>query len=131
MRLFAASEGLAQHFSSDPPSPEGRRVRDLLGAQLSTATDDAGVWRLPRGDEFYARQLAHSTTTQLTAAEIHQIGLREVARIEAEMNVLLRQLGFLPFSAWRRIAGSTCLDLRPPRAPYRNPGAPARSLRGP
>ena len=84
----------AEQIVRDGLLPAFRRARDLLTAQLPTATDDAGVWRLPRGDEFYARQLAHSTTTQLTAAEIHQIGLREVARIEAEMDVLLRQLGF-------------------------------------
>jgi len=38
--------------------------------------------------------LANNTTTSLTADEIHAIGLREVARIEAEMDVLLKQLGY-------------------------------------
>jgi len=93
----------AEQIVRDQLLPAFRRARDLLTAQLVTATDDAGVWRLPRGDEFYARQLAHSTTTQLTAAEIHQIGLREVARIEGEMDVLLRQLGFSKGSLQQRI----------------------------
>ena len=93
----------AEQIVRDQLLPAFRRARDLLTAQLATATDDAGVWRLPRGDEFYARQLAHSTTTQLTAAEIHQIGLREVARIEGEMDVLLRQLGFSKGSLQQRI----------------------------
>ena len=36
----------------------------LLASQLGKSTDDAGVWRLPRGDEFYAQELATSTTTR-------------------------------------------------------------------
>ena len=83
--------------------PAYERARSLLATQLEKATDDAGAWRLPRGDEFYARQLETSTTTQLGAAEIHQIGLREVARIEAEMDRLLRQLGFVDGTLQERV----------------------------
>jgi uncharacterized protein (DUF885 family) len=74
--------------------PAYRRVRDLLNEQLPKATDDAGVWRLPRGAEWYAFSLRRFTTTNLTADEIHNIGLREVARIEGEMDTILRQLGY-------------------------------------
>lgn len=74
--------------------PAVRRVRDLLASHIPTATDDAGVWRLPKGDAFYAQALRTYTTTTLTADEIHAIGLREVARIEGEMDALLRQLGY-------------------------------------
>ena len=49
----------AEQIVRDQLLPAFRRARDLLTAQLAPATDDAGVWRLPRGDEFYARQLAH------------------------------------------------------------------------
>jgi uncharacterized protein (DUF885 family) len=83
--------------------PAFRRVRDFLASELPKSNNDAGAWRLPRGDEFYARQLASSTTTQLSAAEIHQIGLREVARIEAEMDTLLRKLGFEKGTLQQRI----------------------------
>jgi uncharacterized protein (DUF885 family) len=44
----------------------------------------AGVWRLPDGPAFYEERLAAMTTTDLTADEIHEIGLREVARIRTE-----------------------------------------------
>lgn len=74
--------------------PAYRRVRALLAAQLPQSNDDAGVWRLPHGEAYYARALANNTTTSLTAEEIHAIGLREVARIEKEMDAILRQLGY-------------------------------------
>ncbi len=74
--------------------PAWKRGLALLRAQLPLTTDDAGVWRLPRGDQFYAARLRANTTTGLSAAEIHAIGLKQVARIEGEMDGLLRQLGY-------------------------------------
>jgi uncharacterized protein (DUF885 family) len=74
--------------------PAFARIRTMLEEQLPKATDDAGVWRLPRGDAFYAQALNTSTTTTLSADEIHAIGLREVARIEAAMDVILKRLGY-------------------------------------
>jgi len=70
--------------------------RDTIAALeplLARATDDAGLWRFDRGAEVYAHELRRFTTTRLTADEIHAIGLREVARIEAEMEGILRRLG--------------------------------------
>jgi len=58
------------------------------------ATDDAGVWKLPDGDDYYAYQLRRYTTTDLTASEIHQLGLSEVARIQGEMRAIFDQLGY-------------------------------------
>ena len=74
--------------------PAYQRARALLAAQLPGATDDAGAWRLPRGGDFYANLLESFTTTKLTPAEIHAIGLREVASISAEMEAILQQLGY-------------------------------------
>ena len=56
---------------------------------LKTANSDAGIWRLPEGDKIYAAALRSNTTTDYTADEIHETGLSEVARIEAEMDVIL------------------------------------------
>ena len=50
---------------------------------------------MPRGADAYASALRGSTTTNLTADEIHATGLREVARIEGEMDTLLRELGYV------------------------------------
>ncbi|MEA3132178.1 MAG: hypothetical protein QOG17_24, partial [Gammaproteobacteria bacterium] len=65
-----------------------------LAEELPLATDDAGLWRLPHGDRAYAAALHVNTTTELSAAKIHELGLREVARIEAQMDQLLRALGY-------------------------------------
>jgi uncharacterized protein (DUF885 family) len=53
-----------------------------------------GVWKLPDGPAFYAERLAAMTTTAMTADEIHELGLREVARIQGEMEAIKRQVGF-------------------------------------
>jgi uncharacterized protein (DUF885 family) len=66
----------------------------LLQAQENVATTDDGIWKLPEGAEFYAYRLRGSTTTNLTAEEIHALGLREVARIHSDMQAIMKQVGF-------------------------------------
>ncbi len=58
------------------------------------ATYDAGVWKLPDGDKYYEYCLRYHTTTTLSPEEIHQIGIKEVERIQKEMKELLASLGF-------------------------------------
>src|SRR5436305_10659305 len=55
---------------------------------------EVGVWSLPNGIARYASRIRRSTTTNMTAQEIHDLGLREVARIEGEMLGLAKGLGF-------------------------------------
>jgi len=90
----AGSMAAAEKAVAEFVIPAYQRIRALLAEQLPKTNDDAGVWRLPRGEEYYATQLASYTNTRLTADEIHAIGLREVARIEGEMDAILRQLGY-------------------------------------
>ncbi|MCO1334453.1 DUF885 domain-containing protein [Microbulbifer sp. OS29] len=52
-----------------------------------------GVWALPDGDAFYAYQVRSHTTTNISPAELHRIGLQEVARIEGEMNQIFASVG--------------------------------------
>jgi uncharacterized protein (DUF885 family) len=73
--------------------PAWQAAVDALQGQQARATSDAGLWRFPNGAEIYAYQLRRYTTTDYTADQIHDIGLREVARIEETMDGLLRQLG--------------------------------------
>ena len=54
----------------------------------------AGAWNLPDGEAFFNTALARTTTTDLTANEIHEIGLSEVNRIHAEMRDIMQQVGF-------------------------------------
>jgi uncharacterized protein (DUF885 family) len=66
----------------------------VLGEVEPKATSNAGAWRLPRGEQFYANQLRFFTTTDMTAGQIHSLGLSEVKRIQAEMEVIKRRVGF-------------------------------------
>jgi uncharacterized protein (DUF885 family) len=59
-----------------------------------TATDEDGVWKLPDGIAYYDYLLKNYTTTELSAAEIHGIGLREVARLHDDMRGIMKQVGF-------------------------------------
>ncbi|MDQ3231395.1 MAG: DUF885 domain-containing protein, partial [Pseudobdellovibrionaceae bacterium] len=64
---------------------------EKLEAQSSTKV---GAWTLPDGEAFYRNQLRQITTTNLTADEIHQLGLSEVKRIHIEMNEIRQKVGF-------------------------------------
>lgn len=69
-------------------------VLTALAEVRPLADSDAGVWRLPNGEAYYNARLQLSTTTDLTADQIHQIGLDEVARIQREMEAIKTQVGF-------------------------------------
>lgn len=56
---------------------------------LERTDSNDGVWRMPEGEAYYRWVLRGHTTTELSPAEIHQLGLSEVARIEAEMDAIL------------------------------------------
>ena len=87
--IAAASEALTGPF---------RRGYDHFLATVDSieprATGNNGAWSLPDGAEFYGQRIRQSTTTDLTAAQIHEIGLREVERIHGEMERIKRQVGF-------------------------------------
>ena len=68
-------------------------LKKHLEAMLVVARQNHGVWALPDGDQYYARCLALHTTTNLTADEIHDLGLKEVARIEMEIRALFAKEG--------------------------------------
>jgi uncharacterized protein (DUF885 family) len=75
--------------------PAYARVIAWAEADLPTAPGGrVGAISLPGGADWYAAALKQNTTTDLTAEEIHQIGLKEVARVEAEQDALARQEGF-------------------------------------
>ena len=79
---------------TDDVYPAYRKLIDYFNALLPRTTTDDGVWKLPDGDAFYAYALRKSTTTTLKPEEVHELGLREVARIETEMRALLDANGF-------------------------------------
>ena len=61
---------------------------------LQKTTTDDGVWKLPNGDAFYTYALKSNTTTNMPPNEVHELGLREVTRIEGEMRAILDANGF-------------------------------------
>ena len=65
-----------------------------MRAQRKLATTDDGAWKLPNGAEYYAHRLKRMTTTDMTADEIHDLGLREVDRIHGEMREIMKKVGF-------------------------------------
>ncbi|WP_099098873.1 DUF885 domain-containing protein [Tenacibaculum agarivorans] len=67
---------------------------ETLEEQEKVASTDDGAWKFPNGAEFYNNALKRTTTTDLTAEEIHKIGLEEVARIHGEMKKIMEKVGF-------------------------------------
>ncbi|MBA7631220.1 hypothetical protein ES703_38749 [subsurface metagenome] len=78
----------------DTVYPAYRRLIDFFTHQEGIATTDNGVWKLPNGETFYAYTLKQHTTTDMTADEIYELGLREVERIQAEMREILVAEGY-------------------------------------
>ena len=66
----------------------------FISEYIPACFDQVGAWQLPHGDELYAYDVRHYTTTNLTPEQVHQIGLKEVARINSEMQRVMQQTGF-------------------------------------
>jgi uncharacterized protein (DUF885 family) len=113
--------GAAEKTVSESVIPVFRRARALLQGQSAQAKPDAGWCRFPRGEDAYADALRRSTTTEMSAKEIHQLGLKEVVRIEGEMDKLLRQLGYREGSIKDRMEKLEN-DSQPPADPDPRPG---------
>lgn len=78
----------------DSAAPAYTRLRAEMTRQMAFAPKEDGVWRLPNGADYYNRLLANYTTTAMTADEIHNLGLSEVARIHGQMRAIMAKVGF-------------------------------------
>jgi uncharacterized protein (DUF885 family) len=75
--------------------PAYKELHDFMATEyLNAGRASSGIQGIPDGDAYYAHQIKLYTTTNMTAAEIHEIGLKEVARISAEMEAVKKQVGF-------------------------------------
>ena len=74
--------------------PAYQRLLAEMKRQRAIAPTDDGIWRFPEGADYYEALLANYTTTDLTADQIHNIGLREIDRIHGEMRAIMEQVGF-------------------------------------
>jgi uncharacterized protein (DUF885 family) len=114
------AQPVARFPDAIPAAEQGRLRAEVLGAvreqvlpayrKLAVFLRDeyvphgrshVGVWSLPDGAARYAFEVKSQTTTDMTAEEIHEIGLREVARIEAEQEAIGKKLGFADLAAFR------------------------------
>ncbi len=73
--------------------PSYTKMSKRMSELTSKANNYAGVWKYPDGDEYYKLCLYNHTTTKLTPDEIHNLGLKEVSRIQSEIMVLFDSLG--------------------------------------
>ena len=86
--------------SAHERSPRRRSRRRSIGrspssqAQRAVATNDAGIWARPRGDEFYRWALKASTTTTMSPDEVHEMGRSELQRLHAQMDAILKEIGY-------------------------------------
>ena len=87
--LREASDALLQQLE-----PAYQHLIADLRAQEARTPITGGVWQLPDGDAYYAFLVRQFTTTTLTPREIHELGLREVARLQTQMSVVLRAVGY-------------------------------------
>ncbi|HEX8240409.1 MAG TPA: DUF885 family protein [Allosphingosinicella sp.] len=80
------------------------RQMALVRELKSISQPGDGIWRVPHGDEIYAVALEQATTTRFTPAEVHKMGLRQVAEISAELDKILKSQGFTRGSVGERLA---------------------------
>ena len=83
--------------------PAYRELIAYFSALQPKATENLGAWSLPDGDAYYAWAVRSHTTTDMTPAQVHALGLAEVARISGEMDVILREHGLIEGSIGARV----------------------------
>jgi len=83
--------------------PALQRQIDELKAEREKATDIAGMWSRPHGDEYYRWALKASTTTTMSPDEVHQMGLEQLAELHGRMDPILKSLGYTQGSVGDRM----------------------------
>jgi uncharacterized protein (DUF885 family) len=85
--------GQAQRLAESLVGPALDRQIAELEQHRRRATGDAGVWKLPQGEAYYAWALRAATTSSMTPDEVHQLGLNQLRELTARMDPLLRAQG--------------------------------------
>ncbi|MEO0526460.1 MAG: DUF885 domain-containing protein [Bacteroidota bacterium] len=91
-------ERLTQAYSkmiTEKIIPAYQKLHDFMNTEyMQAGRTSSGIQAVPKGDDYYAYSIKLYTTTDMTADEIHQLGLSEVARISSEMEKIKTQVGF-------------------------------------
>ncbi|WP_416463675.1 DUF885 domain-containing protein [Sphingomonas sp. VDB2] len=107
----AAAKGIAGDWQAQAAAVVEKSIYPALDEQIAaieslrgkTAAGD-GIWRTPRGDEIYAAALKSATTTDLSADQIHAMGLEQVADISAQLDTILKGAGYSKGMIGERLA---------------------------
>lgn len=106
----AASANLAGAYATDAARIAQSRIAPALDRQIAAlealrpqANGNAGVWDLPQGEEYYAWALRAGTTTTMTPEEVHEMGLEELRALHAQMDPILRSIGYTEGSVGARM----------------------------
>ncbi|WP_116089709.1 DUF885 domain-containing protein [Sphingomonas crusticola] len=106
----AQARNIAGDWQARAASIVDRQVYPALDRQIALlrqlrpgASNIAGIWRLPNGDEIYAAALEQATTTTLTPAEVQKLGLEQVASISADLDTILKSQGYSKGSVGERL----------------------------
>jgi uncharacterized protein (DUF885 family) len=95
--------GRARAIAVQEVAPALERQIGELQAQRAVATDDAGMWARPHGEEYYQWALKASTTTDMTSDEVHEMGRSELQRLHAQMDEILKGIGYSQGSVGERM----------------------------
>ncbi|BBF71005.1 DUF885 domain-containing protein [Sphingomonas bisphenolicum] len=107
----AAAKGISGDWQAQAAAVVEKSIYPALDEQIAaieslrgkTAAGD-GIWRTPRGDEIYAVALKSATTTDLSADQIHAMGLEQVADISAQLDTILKSAGYSKGMIGERLA---------------------------
>jgi uncharacterized protein (DUF885 family) len=109
-KLPPARAAEAEKIVREQVFPALDRQRALVRELRAKATHDAGVWRLPEGEAYYATAAEGYTTVSMTGDEIHKLGLEQVAEIESRIDAILKGEGMSQGSVGERLVA---LNKRP------------------
>ena len=93
----------ARAIAAESVAPALERQVSELQTERGLATNDPGMWARPRGEEYYRWALRAATTTSLSPDEIHALGFEELKMLHAEMDSILRGLGYTRGSVGERM----------------------------
>jgi uncharacterized protein (DUF885 family) len=96
-------EARARKIVTGQVAPALERQIMELKAQGASATEDAGIWARPRGDEYYRWALKASTTTTLTPDEVHAMGLEQLDELQGRMDPILKSIGYTQGTVGQRM----------------------------
>jgi len=106
----AKAKGLSDDYAKKAAAVYDAKIGPAMDRQIAqaktmraTAPSDPGMWRLKDGDTYYAATLRSATTTSMTSAQIHQLGLDQAAEITARIDTLLKVQGMTKGTVSERI----------------------------